>query len=177
MRKTYLRVCLAAVVLAAVPGKAAPDALGEFLAENRCPVADRLQRMFDTGDPAKEMDRYLVISAPIGPQTYVQCVFHDDETMVQCEASSGFFLDAPGAPRSMVLAPDKIAALGRLGFSTDGSADNFKLDVPFPKPPDFGALADLMLKALYVGYDVRVETPLKFNAPMAPGAPACEPVG
>lgn len=78
----------------------------------------------------------------------------------------------------MHLAADKIAALGRLGFSTDDSAGNFRLDVAIAKPPDFGAIADLILKALYAGYDARVDKTLTFDAPFAPGLTlACDPVG
>jgi hypothetical protein len=169
---------LAALVLAAAPAGAAPDPFGEFIAKYRCPVADRLERLFDAGDPTKDGDRYLVVSFSTRQQDYVQCLFHDNETMVYCEAASGFWFDKQGAPRTVRLAPGNIAALARLGFSTDDSAGNFKFDRPVPKPPDFGALADLMLKALYDGYDARVATVLEFKAPFAPGLTlACDPLG
>ena len=95
-----------------------------------------------------------------------------------CEASSGFYETKPGAPRTAHLAPAKIAALGRLGFSTDDSRGNFSLDVAVSKEPDFDRTADLILRALYDGYGARDGDALEFTAPFAPGLTlACDPVG
>ena len=162
---------------------AAHDPLLDFLQKNRCAVADRLQRLFDAGDPAQDRDRFIAVTLPErgpqhGPQHgYVQCRFHDRETRMLCEASSGFYETKPGATRTH-LAPAKIAALARLGFSTDDSKGNFSLDVAVPKPPDFDRTADLILRALYDGYGARDGDALKFTAPFAPGLTlACDPVG
>jgi hypothetical protein len=93
---------------------------------------------------------------------------------VLCEAASGYFLDEP---RTMYLPRAAIAALGRLGFSTDDSKSNFRIDLDVTTPPDFGALAELMLKALHAAYGVRARDMLEFDAPYAPDpAGDCVPV-
>lgn len=177
---TYATRCLAALALTmfAANATAAPNPLLEYLEKYRCPVADRLSRLYDAGDPAQDRDRFIAVTLLEHKHGYVQCLFHDKESRLLCEASSGFWFDKPGTPRTMHLAPDKIAALARLGFSTDDSHGNFSLDMPVPQQPDFGAIADLILKALYDGYDARVDKTLQFNAPFAPGLTlACDPAG
>ncbi|WP_158807912.1 hypothetical protein [Beijerinckia sp. L45] len=180
MRKPS-RAAVTALVLwtaLAAPARAAPDPYREYLDKYRCPVADRLQRLYEAGDPAVTRDRFLVIELLEHKFGYVQCLFHDHETRLTCEAASGFWYDKADVPRRMFLAPVKIAALARLGFSTDDSHGNFSLDRPVPEPVDFTAIADLMLKALYDGYDARVDKTLTFIAPFAPGLTlACDPVG
>ena len=167
-----------ALTIFTVGAAAAPNPRLEYLQKYRCPVADRLSRLYSAGDPAQDRDRFIAVTLLEHKHGYVQCLFHDHETRLLCEASSGFWYDKPGTPRTMRLAPDKIAALGRLGFSTDDSHGNFSLDLPVPQQPDFGAIADLILEALYDGYDARVDKTLTFTAPFAPGLTlACDPVG
>lgn len=132
----------------------------------RCPVADRLERIYAKGDPERFPDEYLIVDLPPLPEHYVQCLFYK-RGKLYCEVASGFFLDPPGQPRTMYLPAQAIAALARLGFSTDGSDSNFKLDLDVPDPPDFGAVADLMLKALHDGFGARAESRLRFHAPYA----------
>ena len=72
---------------------------------------------------------------------------------------------------------DAIAALGRLGFSTDDSDGNFRIWFDVPDPPDFNRIADFILKALHDGYGARASDDLEFNAPLAPHATSkCIPV-
>jgi hypothetical protein len=143
-----------------VPGLAA------LYARYRCPIEDKLRRIYDSGDPAVERDRFLIIEVDIKKQAYVQCVFHDHELKILCEVASGFYFDDP---RTFYLPPDNIAALGRLGFSTDDSKGNFVLDADVGRKPDFGAIAEGMLNALFYGFDADAATDLNFIAPYAPG--------
>jgi hypothetical protein len=76
----------------------------------------------------------------------------------------------------MYLPPDAIGALGRLGFSTDDSNGNFEIEFDVADPPNFNAIADLMLKALYDGFGARAGTELAFEAPYARHATKCVPV-
>lgn len=138
----------------------------ELLVHYRSAVVDRLERIYDPENPADEQDRFLIIEFSDRPQDYVQCVF-DTPTKMLCEASSGFFYSAPSEPRRYRLPAPSIAALGRLGFSTDNSAGNFRISIDVTNPPDFKAIADFMLKALYDGYGARAELTLRFNAPLA----------
>ena len=64
-----------------------------------------------------------------------------------------------------------------MGFDTDNSKGNFKIDLPVADPPDFNAAADFILRALHDGYGARGDMALKFNAPFAPKTPStCVPV-
>jgi hypothetical protein len=153
-----------------------PTPLGRFLEQYRCPVVDRLERIYAMGDPKKHPDEYLIIDIPPHPETYVQCLFYA-EGKLYCEAASGYFLNAPNEQRTMRLPGAAVEALGRLGFSTDDSNGNFRLDIDIPDPPDFTAIADLMLRALHDAYGAEAETELRFNAPYAPRASRrCVPV-
>jgi hypothetical protein len=94
-----------------------------------------------------------------------------------CEAASGYYLNAPTEPLTMHLPASAIDALGHLGFSTDDSQGNFRIDFDVAEPPDFDAIADLMLKALHDAYGADADTKLRFHAPYARRATAkCEPV-
>ena len=71
--------------------------------------------------------------------------------------------------------PGRARAAPRI--SPPESARNFSR-VALPSPPDFGVIADLILRALYEGYDARAESTLEFTAPFAPGLTlACDPIG
>lgn len=168
-----------AVVLAASTAAHAQDAattLHQLLLQYRCPIVDRLQRIYAEGDPEQHPDEYLIVDLPPFPEHYVQCLFYK-RGRIYCEAASGFFLNAPGEPRTMYLPAAAIAALARLGFSTDDSKGNFSIDFEVTDPPDFGAIADLMLKALHDGFGARATTTLRFDAPYAPhGTSKCAPV-
>jgi hypothetical protein len=109
---------------------------------------------------------------------YVQCMFIHGGLQMLCEASSGFYYDQEGSPRTMWLRPENIAALARLGFSTDDSAGNFRMEFDVAARPDFNGIADLILTALHDGYGARATTWLRFNAPFArrPSS-SCIPVG
>jgi hypothetical protein len=142
----------------------------ELLIQYRCPVVDRLESIYEAysaGDPSDVQDTFLIIYFPDRPHDYVQCVF-DAPTKMYCEAASGFYDDVPSVPRSRRLPAAIIAALGRLGFSTDDSAGNFAISFDVPDPPEFNRIADFMLKAMHDGYGARADTKLEFNAPYAP---------
>jgi hypothetical protein len=149
----------------------------DLLVQYRCPVVDRLEQIYVSGNPASSHGRFLAITVPHAAQAYVQCLFHDNNRKVYCEAASGFYDAGPGAARTFHQPADVITALGRLGFSTDDSAGNFRIDRDLADPPDFNALADFILKALHDGYGARADMTLEFNAPLAPHATSkCVPV-
>jgi hypothetical protein len=175
-----LLIVLTALVLLTRAAARAEDAATTFhdlLVQYRCPVVDRLERVYEAGDPASSHDRFIAITVPHVAQAYVQCMFHNNNTKLYCEAASGYYYDAPGAPRTFRQPANAIAALGRLGFSADDSAGNFNIDLDVASPPDFSVLADFMLKALHDGYGARADMKLEFNAPFAPRATSkCTPV-
>ena len=151
--------------------------LRALLVEYRCPVVDRLDRIYDHPKPTDFLDRFLAVTLTGHPHGYVQCISMANRTRILCEASSGYYYNKDGAPRTFYLPRDAITALGKLGFSTDNSKGNFRYEAGIGAPPDLNAIADLMLTALHDAYGARAGGTLQFNAPFAHGATSkCIPV-
>jgi hypothetical protein len=169
---------LAAALVAptAICAQDAATTFRELLIQYRCPVADCLERIYEAIGSSDPQNLFLIIYFADRSNDYVQCVF-DTPTRMLCEASSGFYDNIPTEPRSRRLSASAIAALSRLGFSTDDSAGNFQVWFDVANPPDFNKIADFTLKALHDVYDARAGVTLKFNAPLAPRATSkCVPV-
>ena len=163
--------------LMAGQGAAASDSFRDLLVVYRCEVVHRLEQIYATGDPASDRNRFIAVTVPGRPHSYVQCIFHDRQTGLYCEAASGWWHGKAGEPRTFRQPPETIAALARMGFDTDDSEGNFKADLDVDDTPDFNAAADFILRALHDGYGARGEMNLQFNAPFAPKAPStCVPV-
>ena len=62
-----------------------------------------------------------------------------------------------------------VAALARLGFSTDDSEGNYQRLIPLDGSDDFAGVADVILTALYEAYGARMDSKLEWQAPLAPG--------
>jgi hypothetical protein len=153
----------------------ADDSFSKFQSAFRCDVIERLKLIYATGDPINPLNRYLVIST--SSLDYVQCIFHDRNSRVRCEASSGYWTTKPGGERTVYKTPRTIAALARLGFDTNDSSGNFRVDRAVGQPIDFTTLTDLMLRALHDGYGERNNSKLTFKAPFATKRPAaCVPI-
>jgi hypothetical protein len=127
------------------------DTLRALLIEYRCQIVDRLERIYEFGDHSSHRDRYIAVTVPEHRHGYVQCMFVERRTQVLCEASSGFYYDKEGEPRTFRHPPEVPAALGRLGFSTDDTQGNYQMLFEVGKRPDFNAIADLILKSLHDG--------------------------
>ncbi len=155
------------------------DTLRALLIEYRCQVVDRLERIYEHGDRESARDRFIAVTVPEHRHGYVQCMFVERATHLYCEASSGFYFDKQGAPRTFFHPPETPAALAKLGFSTDDSKGNYSLGREIGARPDFNAMADLILQTLHDGYGARTGTTrLRFNAPFARRAnTTCVPVG
>lgn len=148
----------------------------DLLVQYHCPVVDRLQQIYRAFDSSNPPNWFLIVYFAANSSNYVQCVF-DTRTRMLCEAASGFYDDVASKPRTRWLPADAVAALGRLGFSTDDSAGNFQIWFDVAAPPDFNRIADFILKTLHDGYGARADTKLEFNAPLAPHASSkCVPV-
>jgi hypothetical protein len=166
-----------AMLLSTATASAQTGTLRALLAEYRCPVVDRLDRIYDHPKPTDFLDRFLAVTLQAHPHGYVQCMFIANRTRILCEASSGYYYNKDGAPRTFFLPPQAVAALGRLGFSTDDSKGNFRYEAGIGAPPDLNAVADLILTALHDGYGARAGETLRFNAPFARRATSkCVPV-
>jgi hypothetical protein len=166
----------AALIAPATVAAQQVDTFHDLLVEYRCPVVDRLQQIYAAADSSDPQNWFLIVYFAARSNDYVQCVF-DTKTRMLCEASSGFYDNVATEPRTRWLPADAIAALGRLGFSTDDSAGNFQIWFDVPDPPDFNRIADFILRALHDGYGARANDDLEFNAPLAPHSTSkCIPV-
>lgn len=168
----WLRASLVAALAMPVAAAAQePDTYRELLVQYRCAVVDRLQQIYAATDFAHPQNWFLIVYFAAQPNDYVQCVF-DPKTYMFCEAASGFYDSVATQPRTRWLSKGAVAALGRLGFSTDDTADNFRIGFDVADPPDFNGIADFILKALHDGFSARANDALEFNAPLAPHATA-----
>lgn len=167
-----------ALLLAPAAARAGEPAatLRALLAQYHCAVVDRLEQIYRAEDSSDPQNWFLIVYFAANPNDYVQCVF-DTKTRMLCEAASGFYDKVASEPRTRWLPAVAVAALSRLGFSTDDKAGNFQIWFDVAAPPDLGAIADFILKTLHDGYAARADDALSFNAPLAPHAvKACVPV-
>jgi hypothetical protein len=137
-----------------------------FVGAYRCAVVDIIARIHARSDV--EQNRFFILSVEDKPSAnYVQCIFEDDhDSRMYCEAASGFYERAPGAPPSTFVPPRAREALGTLGFSTDDSKGNFALETDVAGIADYGRVADLMLEALYSAYGARARSVIEVHAPL-----------
>ena len=162
---------LTLALLAATPATAQDRPRDDLLTRWRCAVYDRLAQIHAT--PPTPYDRFLIIEMPAKPYAYVQCIFENGDTTMFCEVASGYFHDVP---RNVWLPKPVVAAIGRLGYSTDDTKSNFAIEFPVPRQPDIGRIAEFMLTSLHVAYGADGGTDLAFKAPYAPRASgACTP--
>ena len=105
-------------------------------------MVDRLDRIYAYPKPTDYLDRFLAVTLSGHPHGYVQCMFIRNRTGILCEASSGYYFNREGTPRTFFLSREAIAALGRLGFSTDDSKGNFRNKGALNAGADLNAIAD-----------------------------------
>ncbi|KQP30543.1 hypothetical protein ASF49_13630 [Methylobacterium sp. Leaf104] len=137
-----------------------------FVEAHRCAVVERLSSIHLLGPRSTSRERFLAVSLAQTDDHYVQCIFFDDDRKMYCEASSGAYARGAEMPGPLLPEPAR-AALYRLGFVEVNRNENYQREIELGTPPDFDAVADLMIGALYDAYRARETTPLKFNAPRA----------
>jgi len=164
-RRTSI-VMAAALAFVVAPRSAAADddSLGAFLSAYRCPVTLRLAAIHARGDRKRENERFLILALGQGETDYVQCEFFDQDRQMMCEAASGYYYAPKGAPRTVYLPAKSVAALARLGFSTDDSHGNFQRVMTTPHPSDFATVAELLLSALYESYGARLKSKIEVHS-------------
>jgi len=130
-----------------------------FMSEWQKRIFDSLQ--YIRSHPSiTERDRFLIVEA--GEQKYVQCLFHDNDHRVYCEASSGFY----GRPNALQLSAKLLSVIANEGFSTDVRSGNFSFDTEVLNNKTLQDVADSMLKILYEAYNAdRIP---KFCTPYTP---------
>ena len=77
------------------------------------------------------------------------------------------------------MSPEGLAALARLGFSTDDSQGNFQRMIDIKNSADVSVVADLILSTFFEVY-ARVGSQMKWVSPLAdidPLTSSCIPIG
>ncbi len=99
------------------------------------------------------------------------CNACSSKTTIGCYArpSLVFYDQKPDQARRFRVTPEALAALAKLGFSTDDSKGNYQRMIDIASPDDFGAVADVILSALYETYGARTDSKIEWQAPLAPG--------
>ena len=158
-------VAAAFVVSHAASAAAGDDDLADFVNTYQCSLAGLIERIAVYHSKPGENGRFIVLSSPGTTASYVQCDFAADNREGLCEAASGWWNEPATKPH---FSAAQLAALARLGFSTDGSHGNFAQQMHFPPTgPDPDALAGLMLRALHEGYGARKDMAIEVQAPFA----------
>jgi hypothetical protein len=144
--------------------------LESFIRLNQCPVVDTLERIVRS--PQQPLNRFIVIS--MGGQRYVQCRFVDNDLVLMCEASSGWYGPPEGESGFLKVAAPARTALALMGFDTDVPDGNYPVEFSVDGEKDFPEIADFMLQALYIGYGAWSGTELEIHAPLAPPLPTSQ---
>jgi hypothetical protein len=166
LRRTPLGLALAFAGLSAARAGAPPPDIDTFVSTYQCTVAASIAHIHAHPHP-EQMHRYLVLENAL-TQRYVQCLFFDSDRQMLCEAWSGWWEQKNSGPKfKSPLAPQQLAALSKLGFSMDVSHGNFQRRFRFGRAPDYDGVAQLMLRALYSGYDTNLETGVRGEGPFA----------
>src|SRR5512146_1245578 len=96
-RRPTIRRIILGVIASVAASQAAAESFHDLLVVYRCEVVRRLEQIYATGNPASDRNRFIAITVPGHPHGYVQCIFHDNQPGLYCEAASGFWYDKPGA--------------------------------------------------------------------------------
>lgn len=111
-------------------------------------------------------NRYVILEAD--NNGYVQCIFHDNDQQIYCEASSGFY-QGKYAPH---LTSTQLRAIEKQGFDMDASHSNYRIDsITVRNSGTLWYVAGMMLETLYRGYgvhdDFKVDAPFLSEARLA----------
>lgn len=144
---------------------AADDGLAQLHARYHCEIVTRLAKLKAAKGPS---DRFIIVGEVLRQAHFVQCLFDEAGARMLCEASSGFYTQKDGRPPRYVPTADTIAAVARLGFSTDATAGNFQREMDAHTHEALSKIADLLLATLHEAYGISVTTPIEIKAPLAP---------
>lgn len=136
-----------------------------FRSKHHCEISQRLGILQAL---QTRRERFLIVALAHQPDRFAQCLFDAASSKLLCEASSGYFTQRGGRPRSFTPSPEAVAAIGRLGFSTDDSKGNFQREIEARTAADLEAAADLLLATLYDAFGAGPHSLLEILAPLAP---------
>ena len=140
------------------------DARQDLIASHKCLYSSLLAMTYNNPGETSDEARFFTISVRKKPDAYVRCRFAPDRPTLHCEASPAYYEEDNEHPLYVFMPPNRTAALTRLGFTPSPPLGNLHYAADLKRPPDFDAVATLMLTALHDGYGVRAETELDIGA-------------
>ena len=129
-------------------------------------IVEHLLAIHERGNRSNPDNRYFILALTHHPQRFVQCIFHDIDTTLLCEASSGRYGPAPGQPHTLQLSAESAVVLTRLGFTEPHGIANYSQEIALGDPPDFEGTAELLLETMYEVYGARIGASMGLTAPL-----------
>jgi hypothetical protein len=166
---TALAVGVALVLMISPPLAHADADRASFVATYHCALMLHMAALEDPKVSRDSTENRFVILAnedASSEENYTQCIISPDNSEIYCEAASGFYLTAPGQPRTAHLSQSAKTSLARLGFSMDDSNGNFQWRRSTNGKPDLAALADFMLSVLHDVFAARRSSGMTVTSPL-----------
>lgn len=123
-----------------------------FMKEYTNPVYEMLSIIHN--HPMTYADRYIILGSQKDDRKYVQCIFVDNDTVIQCEAASGM-LQSQELP-TLEFSSQQRDALEKQGLSMNVTNSNFTIEFPVQGEQTLKNVATWLVKTIYVGYDVKL---------------------
>ena len=119
--------------------------------------------------PLSAKDRYLTaaIADPVDEKYYAQCIFHNRDRVMHCEASSPFYHEQ----LKRFFTSDRLTLLKSLGYTTKPSKNNFHLERKVPNIDALSDIAGLYVETLGRVFDMQLDETLSYHAPLVKATP------
>lgn len=156
-------VVLVAFSAATAQAEMTENGIAALQAKFRCPIFEYLSAIHRTAHKDKEQNRFLIAEITPGDHQYfVQCAFFDMDHKLHCEAASDFY----DKRLKGYFTPDRLKALGALGYSTEASSMNFYFERPTPNLQSLYETAGTLVATLGRVFEMRPDETLAFQAPL-----------
>lgn len=165
MRSLAISLALLATTLCCRADAADTGGLAKLRARYHCEIVARLVKLKAAKGPS---DRFIVIGGVLRQQQFAQCLFNTAGTQMLCEASSVYYSERNTGLRFFAPSAETIAAVARLGFTTDPNVGNFQRKMEARTNDELSKIADLLLATVHDAYGMNVTTRIEIKAPLAP---------
>jgi hypothetical protein len=166
--RTLWKLSAAAVLLLAVGttntfADSTEDRIAMLQAKFRCPIFEYLSAIHRTAHKDKEQNRFVIAEIKPGDAIYfVQCAFFDMDHKLHCEAASDYY----DKRLKGYFTPERLKALGALGYSTEANSMNYYFERPTPNTQALYDIAGILVATLGRVFDMQLDETLAYHAPL-----------